>query len=139
MKLKPRLIFKHMLLWFDLIINTPGDWINIFWLILNDFLFLLYFLFRLQASDIILFYWISLFMCWSNTKQLQNKHFYLRIEQLTDSGFFTKSFVLPHCHWSGSILTQDMRCFIPCLSSPRQHGHVSGVRIAYLLQYNQLF
>lgn len=48
----------------------------------------------------------------------------------TDSGFLTNTLLRPIWYWSGSMLTERSKCCTPCRSSPRQDGHVSGVRIA---------
>lgn len=50
----------------------------------------------------------------------------------TDSGFLTKTLVLPIWYWSVSMLTERRRWRTPCCSGPLQQGHVSAVRMAYL-------
>ncbi len=57
---------------------------------------------------------------------------------LTDSGLLMKTLVLPSCHWSLSIFTAAMRWLIPCCTLPLQCGYVSGVRMAYLQEYNKV-
>lgn len=54
---------------------------------------------------------------------------------LTDSGFLTKTLVRPSWYWSASMFTQRKRCKTPCCSAPRQCGHVSAVRMAYLAKH----